>query len=136
MMDKAGVDRSLVWLRPPYNKDIGPENRAVYEAHKKYPDRLLPLGWANPRLGKGAAEAAITQCFGYMRVRCEDCGESRVVAFSCKKRTFCPSCMGRRMVDTAARLTDEILPQVPVRQWVLSLPFEIRYRLAWDGDLV
>lgn len=40
------------------------------------------------------------------------------------------------MVDTAARLTDEILPAVPVRQWVLSMPFEIRYRLAWDGDLV
>jgi hypothetical protein len=39
--------------------------------------------------------------------------------------------MGRRMVDTAARLVDEVLPPVPVRQWVLSLPFEIRYRLAW-----
>ena len=23
-----------------------------------------------------------------------------------------------------------------MRQWVLSLPFEIRYRLAWDGELV
>jgi hypothetical protein len=40
------------------------------------------------------------------------------------------------MVDTAARLIDEVLPPVPVRQWVLSLPFEIRYRLAWDGKLV
>ena len=40
------------------------------------------------------------------------------------------------MVETAARLTDEILPAVPVRQWVLSMPFEIRYRLAWDGKLV
>jgi len=40
------------------------------------------------------------------------------------------------MVDTAARLIDEVLPPVPVRQWVLSLPFEIRYRLAWDGELV
>ena len=40
------------------------------------------------------------------------------------------------MADTAARLTDEVLPKVPVRQWVLSLPFEIRYRLAWDGELV
>ncbi len=33
------------------------------------------------------------------------------------------------MVDTAARLVEAVLP-VPVRQWVLSLPFEIRYRLA------
>ena len=24
----------------------------------------------------------------------------------------------------------------PVRRWVLSLPFEILYRLAWDGGLV
>ncbi len=40
------------------------------------------------------------------------------------------------MADTAARLTEEVLPLVPVRQWVLSFPFEIRYRLAWDGALV
>ena len=44
--------------------------------------------------------------YGFMRVRCEDCGQSRVVAFSCKRRGFCLSCMGRRMADTAARLTD------------------------------
>ena len=73
---------------------------------------------------------------GFLRVRCEACAHERAVAFSCQRRSFCPSCMGRRMVDTAARLIDEILPPVPVRQWVLSLPFEIRYRLAWDGKLV
>ena len=73
---------------------------------------------------------------GFLRVRCEDCDQDRVVAFSCQRRSFYPSCMGRRMVDTAARLTDEILPAVPVRQWVLSMPFEIRYRLVWDGKLV
>ena len=74
--------------------------------------------------------------YGFLRVRCEDCGESRVVAFFCRKRGFCPSCMGRRMADTAARLTEEVLPLVPVRQWVISFPYEIRYRLAWDGVLV
>ena len=73
---------------------------------------------------------------GFARLRCEDCGQSRAVAFSCKRRGWCPSCMGRRMVDTAARLIDEVLPHVPVRQFVLSLPFEIRYRLAWDGKLI
>ena len=52
---------------------------------------------------------------GFLRVRCEECGESRAVAFSCKKRGFCPSFMGRRMADTAAGLTDEVLPLVPVR---------------------
>ena len=70
---------------------------------------------------------------GFLRLRCPDCNESRTVAFSCKGRGFCPSCMARRMTDTAARLTDAVLPAVPVRQWVLSLPIEIRYRLAYDG---
>ena len=40
------------------------------------------------------------------------------------------------MADTAARLVDEVLPRVPVRQWVLGFPYEIRYRLAYDGEWV
>ena len=43
--------------------------------------------------------------------------------------------MGRRMADTAAHLVDNVFPHVPVRQWVLSLPIEIRYRLAYDKKL-
>ncbi|MBW2235854.1 MAG: transposase [Deltaproteobacteria bacterium] len=72
---------------------------------------------------------------GFVRVHCDDCGLDRVVAFSCKGRGFCPSCGGRRMADTAAHLVDRVLPQVPVRQWVLSLPFALRYRLAYDAPL-
>ena len=40
------------------------------------------------------------------------------------------------MADTAARLVDQVFPCVPVRQWVLSFPIEIRYRLAYDGPLL
>jgi hypothetical protein len=40
------------------------------------------------------------------------------------------------MADTAARLVDQVLPRVPIRQWVLSFPIEIRYRLAYDGVLL
>jgi hypothetical protein len=72
---------------------------------------------------------------GFVRVHCDDCGLDRVVAFSCKGRGFCPSCGGRRMADTAAHLVDRVLPEVPVRQWVLSLPFALRYRLAYDASL-
>ena len=38
------------------------------------------------------------------------------------------------MADTAAHLVDRVLPQVPIRQWVLSLPFALRYRLASIED--
>ena len=39
------------------------------------------------------------------------------------------------MADTAAHLVDRVFPIVPVRQWVLSLPFALRYRLAYDAGL-
>jgi len=40
------------------------------------------------------------------------------------------------MADTAAHLIDRVLPIVPVRQWVLSLPFALRYRMAYDSRLM
>ena len=39
------------------------------------------------------------------------------------------------MADTAAHLVDRVFPEVPVRQYVLSLPFALRYRLAFDQEL-
>lgn len=73
--------------------------------------------------------------YGFVRVRCPACRQERLVAFSCKGRGFCPSCGGRRMADTAAFLVDRIVPAVPVRQWVLSLPIALRYKLAYDSQL-
>jgi hypothetical protein len=69
-------------------------------------------------------------------VHCDACGEDRIVPFSCKCRGFCPSCGSQRMADTAAHLVDRVLPEVPVRQWVLSLPFALRYRLPYDARLL
>ena len=34
-------------------------------------------------------------------IACEDCGERRLLAFSCRGRGFCPSCLGRRMAQGA-----------------------------------
>ena len=67
---------------------------------------------------------------GFLRVRCETCHDEKLVAFSCKKRGFCPSCGARRMTDSAALLVDEILPHQPMRQWVLSVPFPLRFLFA------
>ena len=53
-----------------------------------------------------------------------------VVAFSCKRRGVCPSCNGRHMAQTAAHLVDHVLPPVPVRQWVISVPKRLRGFLA------
>lgn len=40
------------------------------------------------------------------------------------------------MAETAAHLVDHVFPRVPVRQWVLSFPPALRYRLAYDAQLV
>ena len=39
------------------------------------------------------------------------------------------------MAEQAARLVDAVLPFVPVRQWVLTVPHRLRYRLAFDHVL-
>ena len=49
---------------------------------------------------------------------------------------LCPSCNTRRMVETAAYLVDHFFPQLPVRQWVLSLPKRLRYFLRHDRRTV
>ncbi len=73
---------------------------------------------------------------GFLRLRCGDCGHDKLLAFSCKGRGFCPSCGARRMAQTAAHLIDHVIPHVPVRQWVLSLPIPLRLLLAAQPKLV
>lgn len=75
-------------------------------------------------------------CHGFARLRCITCSDELLVAFSCKNRGVCPSCAARRMADTAAHLRDHVLPAVPMRQWVLTLPKRLRFLLAWRPTLI
>ena len=114
-----------------------PEQTLLYqlvEAH--YPalvDQLAQLGKTLPEHVHQEFEAYL-KCgrleHGFLRVRCDNCHFERLVAFSCKKRGFCPSCGARRMAETAALLADEVFPDVPLRQWVISFPFPLRYLFA------
>lgn len=83
---------------------------------------------------------AFLQCgvlaHGFLRGKCEECQHETLVAFSCKCRGFCPSCGARRMAETAAHLVEEVIPELPVRQWVLSLPIPLRYLLASHPQLL
>ena len=67
---------------------------------------------------------------GFLRVRCESCYAEQLVAFSCKRRGFCPSCGARKMAKRATHLVDEVLPEAPIRQWVLSFPYPLRFLFA------
>jgi hypothetical protein len=74
-------------------------------------------------------------CRGFLRARCDRCPTSVLIAFSCKKRGLCPSCGARRMEEGTEHLMTRVLPEVTVRQWVLSLPFQLRLWVAFDESL-
>lgn len=84
---------------------------------------------------RGYLECGLLQR-GFARLACSDCGHERLLAFSCKGRSVCPSCVGRRMADTAAHLVDHVMPHVPYRQWTLSLPVPIRWKAVRDPQLL
>lgn len=60
-MDRAAIDKSIIWLKPPYDKNIEPENAAVHQAVRRYPDRFIGMGWTNPRLGYERASENISR---------------------------------------------------------------------------
>jgi len=67
---------------------------------------------------------------GFARAECRLCGAPLLLAFSYKRRGVCPSCNARRMHNTAAHLVDRVFPDVPLRQWALTVPFDLRLLLA------
>lgn len=73
---------------------------------------------------------------GFALLACDSCDERHLRALSCKRRGFCPACLGRRMAQSSANLLEHVLPSVPLRQFVLTLPFELRPRLTYDGALL
>jgi len=79
-------------------------------------------------------------CKGAALLTCEKegCSGTQVVALSCKGRGgWCASCAGRRMVQTAANVVERVLPpDVPLRQFVVTFPYELRGRLGFDAKLL
>jgi ribosomal protein S27E len=108
---------SPAFLDPPGYARHRPERTLLYQlVEQHYPAfRELPAAADRPLPDFVQQEfEAYLKCGrleeGFLRVRCEQCHAEKLVAFSCKKRGFCPSCGGRRMAETAALLADEVLP--------------------------
>jgi len=71
-MDRAGVEKALTWLQPPYRRELDEANAYVYEATRRYPDRILGFGWADPNLGVDKAIATARRCiqeYGFYGVK-------------------------------------------------------------------
>lgn len=73
---------------------------------------------------------------GFARVRCPKCKKEFFVAFSCKRRGCCPSCDKKRSLLLAYRLNDEVLADVPHRQFVFTIPKRLRVYFRFDRKLL
>jgi len=113
--------------------------RLVAEHYPRFPALLADQGRSLPHYVQREFDDFL-KCgileHGFLRVRCQDCRVERLVAFSCKRRGFCPSCGARRMVESAALLVDQVLPRLPMRQWVLSFPFQLRFLFASRPEIM
>ncbi|NDY96268.1 transposase zinc-binding domain-containing protein, partial [Wenzhouxiangella limi] len=133
----------------------------VERYYPAFTDHLAEAGKQLPAHVRQAFDGYL-QCgrleHGFLRLRCDTCHAEHLLAFSCKRRGFCPSCGARRMADGAAWLVDQVLPERPIRQrrrerphvfreahavrersrraWVLSLPYPLRFLLATHPALM
>ena len=136
-----------------------PEDAVLYQVVQEHLETFLDqveleTGAGLPEFVKAEFDAFL-ECgilaHGFLRLRCTDCSHEKLVAFSCKRRGFCPSCGARRMVEkarhrdvaclarrgcTAAHLVDHVIPRVPVRQWVVSFPIPLRVLFAAHPELL
>jgi ribosomal protein S27E len=130
--DRAARPRAPPFVYLPGYARHKPEATLLYQlVERYYPEPVAVREAAGRPLPKHVHEEfeAYLKCgrleHGFLRVRCEDCHAEKRVAFSCKRRGFCPSCGARRMTDSAALLADEVLPAKPIRQWRLKRVFGI-----------
>ncbi len=76
---------------------------------------------------------------GFARIRCPDCGEERLLMFSCRTRGFCPSCHAKRLEEWGEWMRETLLLDVPHRQVVFTIPKRLRvffkYKRKLLGDL-
>ncbi len=92
-----------------------PERTLLYKTVAEHFETWLELASAGQFDGQGdhhTPPAYVEKAFrkylecgifahGFARVRCDDCDDDFLIAFSCKGRGVCPSCNTRRMAEAA-----------------------------------
>jgi hypothetical protein len=100
-----------------YEKDYGPLRPVV----EKTVERFLECGILR---------------HGFARIRCGNCHEEYLLAFSCKTRYFCPSCQAKRVAAFMEWVTEEVLEAVDHRQLVWTIPRVLRPTFRRDRRLL
>ena len=69
-------------------------------------------------------------------MKCSGCGHEKLLAFSCKRRHFCPSCHAKRCVEFGEWLCLDVLKKVPHRHFVFSIPKILRIYFLFNRNLL
>ena len=88
-----------------------PEETTLYQVVQEHLESFLAqveaeTGASLPQFVKDEFDAFLDcgiLAHGFLRLRCAQCTHEKLVAFSCKRRGFCPSCGARRMAQSAAQ---------------------------------
>ena len=110
-------DRFLAEYESRFEKEYGFLRPIIKEVAERY------LDCGNPRCG-------------FARIRCPDCGEERLLMFSCRTRGFCPSCHAKRLEEWGEWMREELLLDVPHRQVVFTIPKILRIFFKYNRRLL
>ena len=71
LLDENGVDKVVSWPMVSYQHEVADDNAAISAGAKRYPDRIVPFGGINPRLGLTNALDELTRCtdFGFRGIK-------------------------------------------------------------------
>jgi transposase-like protein len=104
-----------------------------------YPERYeARLGFLRPVIKhvveKFLACGDLTQ--GFARIRCPQCRQEYLLAFSCRGRGFCPSCHQKRVLLFGERISKRVAARVPHRHYVFAIPIMLRAYFRYNRALL
>jgi hypothetical protein len=73
---------------------------------------------------------------GFARLWCPTCRKDLLLPWSCRRRCFCPSCHQKRTLLFAEHVDEEVLGDLPVRQYVVTIPKMLRLPFKYDRKLL
>jgi hypothetical protein len=120
--------------RPAAYKRREPETTALHRIVRENTEPFLR--YTREHYSKPLPDYVVRELQRYVGCGVLDRGFTRLRCKSCGARTICCSCAGRRMASASIHLTDRVLPDLPVRQFVLSVPYELRMLLASNSDVL
>jgi len=104
-----------------------------------YPDQYeQQFGYYRPIIEKvffRYLDCGILRC-GFARIRCDHCHSEYLLPFSCKTRTFCPSCHAKRSAVFSEWVCEEVLEPVTHRHYVFSIPKILRTYFRYNRRLL